>query len=59
MEVGEEGEGGYLSHWTGQKHGRTETNLVNIVYNTQKNGAGAFISTSGVLLGNQNSYNRN
>lgn len=59
MEVGGEGEGGYLSHRTGQKHGRTEINLVSIVYNTRTNGAAAFISTSGLLKRNQNSNNCN
>lgn len=50
---------GYLSHWTGQKHGRTEINLVNIVYNTKTNGVVAFISTSGLFLRNKNSNNGN
>lgn len=47
-----------MLHWTGQKHGRTEINLVNIVYNTKTNGVAAFVSTSGLFLPNQNSNNR-
>lgn len=43
MEVGGEREGGYPSLWAGQKHGRIEINLVNIVYNTKTNGAVALL----------------